>query len=157
MVTLPPHLSLDQSLTLYSPAVLFTIVVSILLSLINIGSTIAFNQILSIGICALLGSYLVSISCVAWRRITSRPLLPCSFSLGRWGLPINLLSLAFLSVAWVMSFFPPTVHPTVEGMNWSCLVFGGVMIGAGAYYWGWAGREGKGQYVGPVEYVRKSD
>lgn len=123
------------------------------MALVNIGSTVAFNQILSLGVCALLGSYLVSIGSVAYRRISRQPLLTAHFKLGRWGLPLNLISLAFLAVAWVISFFPPMVNPPVEAMNWSCLVFGTVMIGAGGYYAGWA----RHVYVGPVEYVRKSE
>ena len=123
------------------------------MALINIGSTVAFNQILSLGICALLGSYLVSIGCVAWRRISGTPLLESYFKLGKLGLPLNLVSMAFLAVAWTMSFFPPTVNPPVEAMNWSCLVFGVVMLTAVFYYVGWA----RHNYVGPVEYVRKSD
>ena len=38
--------------------------VSILLSLINIGSTAAFNSIASLGTYALLSSYIISISCI---------------------------------------------------------------------------------------------
>ena len=122
------------------------------MALVNIGSTVAFNQVLSLGICALLGSYFVSIASVAYRRASSGALLPAQFKLGKWGLPLNLISLVFLGVAWVMSFFPAMVNPPVEAMNWRSLVFGSVMIGAGIYYM----VKARHVYVGPVEYVRKS-
>jgi amino acid transporter len=133
-------------------AVIFTVGFSVLFSLINIGSTVAFNQILSLGVAALLSSYLVSISCVALRRVRKQPLLDRAFNLGSLGLPINLASIAFLLLAFVMSFFPGMAHPTPQTMNWSCLAYGGVLIIGGGYYVFWA----RHQYVGPVEYVRKS-
>ena len=105
-------------------AVLVPICFSCCAALVNIGSTIAFNQVLSLGICALLGSYFVSIACIAWRRISNTPLLPSHFSLGKWGLPMNLISLVFLAVTWAFSFFPPFFEVTPDTMNYSSAVFG---------------------------------
>ena len=133
-------------------AVLFTIAFSVLFSLVNIGSTVAFNQILSLGLAALLSSYAISVGCVAIRRIRGQRLLDSAFSLGRWGLPINLSACAFLLLAFVMSFFPGTNNPTPETMNWSCLAYGGVLIIGGIYYLCFA----RYNYSGPVEYVRLS-
>jgi amino acid transporter len=98
-------------------AVLFTITISCLLSIINIGSLIAFNQITSSSLCALLSPYTVSISCMALKRIHKEPLLQSHLVLGRWGLPINLLSLGFLLLAFIMIFFPPQAHPAAHVMN----------------------------------------
>lgn len=133
-------------------AILFTAAFSILFSLVNIGSTVAFNQILSLGLGSLLASYFISIFCVALRRIRGQPLLPCSFNLGRLGLPINLASLAFLAVGFVMSFFPAAVDPVPQSMNWSSLCFSSVLIIGGIYYAIFA----RHHYVGPVEYTTKS-
>ncbi|EXJ63331.1 uncharacterized protein A1O5_11652 [Cladophialophora psammophila CBS 110553] len=133
-------------------AVLFTVCFSVLFSLVNIGSTVAFNQILSLGVAALLSSYFISIACVTWRRVCNQPLLDRVFDLGRFGIPINLAALAFLALAFTMSFFPGAAHPTPQTMNWSSLAYGSVIIIGGVYYVFWA----RHQYVGPVEYVRKS-
>ncbi|ETI24991.1 hypothetical protein G647_04361 [Cladophialophora carrionii CBS 160.54] len=133
-------------------AVIFTVGFSALFALINIGSTVAFNQILSLGVAALLSSYLVSIGCVAFRRLRKQPLLGRAFNLGPLGLPINLASIAFLLLTFVMSFFPGMGHPIPQTMNWSCLAYGGVLIIGGGYYMFWA----RHHYVGPVEYVRMS-
>ncbi|KAK5104774.1 hypothetical protein LTS08_002666 [Lithohypha guttulata] len=133
-------------------AVVFTAMFTILFSLVNIGSTVAFNQILSLGLGALLISYFISIFCVTLRRIRGQPLLPSSFQLGKLGLPINILSLCFLAVGWVMSFFPAMAHPTPQSMNWSSLTFSSVMI-LGAIYYVLKARH---HYVGPVEYVQKT-
>ena len=131
--------------------VIFTVVVSCLLSLINIGSQIAFNQLTSLGLCAIISSYIVSITCMAIRRIRKQRILPSKFSLGRYGLAINLLSVGFLFLAFTMIFFPPGPNPTPEGMNWAILVYGGVLIFSLTYYV----FRGRFRYAGPVEYVRK--
>jgi len=144
--------TVDKRWEVPTNAVLFTIAFSVLFSLVNIGSTVAFNQILSLGIAALLSSYLISITCVLLRRLRHQPLLPRQFDLGRFGIPVNIASIAFLLLALVMSFFPGMAHPTTVTMNWSCLVYGGTLI-IGVVYYLFVARH---NYVGPVEYVRKS-
>ena len=134
-------------------AVIFSVTISSLLALINIGSIITFNQITSLGLCALLSSYMVSISCVALKRIRGEPLLPAYFRLGRLGLPINVISLCFLALAYVMIFFPPVIQPPLDAMNWSVVIYFGVLALSATYYF----FRGRHVYVGPVEYVRKSE
>ncbi|PLB53665.1 hypothetical protein P170DRAFT_1749 [Aspergillus steynii IBT 23096] len=53
--------------------------------LINIGSTVALNALITLTIGSLLNSYIVIVACVAWRRISGEPLPPRHWSLGRWG------------------------------------------------------------------------
>ncbi|KAK8086761.1 amino acid transporter [Apiospora phragmitis] len=132
-------------------AVLFTGAVSSLLSVINVGSTIAYNQLTSMGIAALLSSYLVSTSCMALRRVRGRPLLPAHFTLGRAGLVINLVAMGFLLLALIMSFFPPLARPAPDTMNWAILVYSGVVAASLAYYI----PVGRHHYKGPVVYVRQ--
>lgn len=133
-------------------AVIATSVIACLLYCINIGSSVAFNIIASIGLVSLTSSYLISISCITWRRLSQSPLPETEFSLGKWSLPINLLSLAFLSIMSVMLFFPSSPSPPPIAMNWACVVYGAVLLFACSYYI----LSGRKQYVGPVEYVRKS-
>ena len=134
-------------------AIIFTGIVTCLLSLINIGSTTAFNQIISLGVTALISSYLVSTSCMALRRIRGQPLLDASFTLGKAGLPVNLITVAFLSLVFVMSFFPPIRNPSPSTMNWAILVYGVVVLFSLGYY----AIIGRHRYNGPVAYVRKLD
>ncbi|KAF2729568.1 GABA permease [Polyplosphaeria fusca] len=119
---------------------------------INIGSSIAFNIIMSAGSVALVTSYLISISCITLRRLRNLPLLESKFSIGRVGLAVNLLSLAFLILVMVFAFFPPVPDPPAISMNWAIAIYAGVLGIAGLYYIFQARRE----YDGPVEYVRKS-
>lgn len=127
--------------------------VVILLSLINIGSSVAFNQILSLGTGAMLTSYMISIGCVTLKRIRGEPLLPSKFNLGKFGLPINIISMFVLVFLYIMSFFPPQPNPTPATMNWAILAYGVVILWSVVYYFAW----GRKNYVGPVEYVRKGE
>ena len=130
-----------------------TLIITCLIALIPIGSTIAYNNITSLGLGALLSSYIICIGCVTLRRVRKQELLPRRFNLGAFGLPINLLSLAFLLLLFVMIFFPTLPHPTPQSMNWAVLMYGGVMILSLVYFL----IEGRKSYDGPVEYVRKLD
>ncbi|KAF2241287.1 amino acid transporter [Trematosphaeria pertusa] len=132
-------------------SVYVTLLFVVLLSLINLGSSVAYTQVISLGVAAMLTSYIISISCIALKRIRGKLLLPSKFNLGRWGLPVNIISIVFLVYLWVFSFFPAAPHPRVADMNWAVLGYGTVIIFAVLYYLvrGWY------NYVGPVEYVRK--
>ncbi|KAG8168435.1 hypothetical protein KVR01_001184 [Diaporthe batatas] len=131
-------------------AVLVTLLCTILLSLIIIGSTIAFNVITSLGQIGLVSSYIIVIACVFAKRIKGEPLLPSRFSLGKFGFLVNGLALSFLGMAFVFLFFPAAPDPTPAGMNWSCLLFGVILGFSLIYYWIW----GRHVYVGPVEYIK---
>lgn len=132
-------------------AIWSTFIFSAVLSLINIGSPLALNSIISMATGANLSSYIVSIGCVCWRRLTGQPLLPSKFNLGRYGLLINLIAEAFLIVCFVFTFFPPAPHPDAPNMNWAIVAWGGVVCISLVHYY----ISGRHQYVGPVEYVRK--
>ncbi|KAK4894870.1 hypothetical protein LTR27_006992 [Elasticomyces elasticus] len=131
-------------------AVLVTFCCTALLSLINIGSTAAFNAISSMGTNALLTTYIISIGCVVIRRIRGQPLPSRRWSLGRAGLAINMIALAFLMCIWIFLFFPQTTPPGLSTMNWNVLINGGVMIVAIGYYMVYGRRE----YTGPVALVK---
>ena len=95
----------------------------------------------------------MSIGSIAWLRIQGRPLLKSYFSLGRYGLVINILSLLYLMLTFVMVLFPPARDPTLQGMNWSIVIFVGVLMLSGAYYWVSA----RHRYAGPVVLVKRLD
>ncbi|KAM6513953.1 hypothetical protein FALCPG4_015141 [Fusarium falciforme] len=131
-------------------AILTTFLISSLLSLINIGSAVALNSITSLATTSLLSSYIVSIGCMTWRRWTKSPLLRSKFSLGQWGLAINIASEAFLVVIFVLAFMPGNPNPMPSEMNWNILIYSAVTLFSLAYYF----FRGTHQYEGPVVYVR---
>ena len=83
-------------------AIACTIMITIVLSLILIGSSLAFNVIATLFGVALLGSYLTSISTLVYQRFSGSQLPRTSFSLGSFGLPINLATIVFDLFAFVM-------------------------------------------------------
>jgi choline transport protein len=82
--------------------IICTISVTVILSLILIGSSLAFNIIASLFAVALLGSYLTSVSTLAYQRFHRAQLPRSRFSLGRLGLPINIATIAFDLFAFIM-------------------------------------------------------
>lgn len=132
-------------------AIVFTFIVSSLLSLINIGSPVALNSITSLSTTALISTYIVSIGCIIWRRATGQPMLKSPFTLGRWGLAINIASVVFLSFILVVAFMPTSPNPAPELMNWNIAIYGAVMVVSVAYFVA----KGRHHYVGPVAYVRQ--
>lgn len=133
-------------------SILVSWLVSCLLALINIGSTTAFNNVASLSISGVMASYVVSIGCIALKRIRNEPLLPSKFSLGRKkGLAMNLAALGFISFFFVMVMFPIISDPTIVEMNWCVVMFVGVVALALLHYM----VQGRHVYAGPVEYVRK--
>ncbi|KAF1837627.1 amino acid transporter [Decorospora gaudefroyi] len=133
-------------------SVYVTIFFVLLLSLINLGSSVAFMQVISLGVAAMITSYLISIGCVTLKRLRGEPLLPSKFNLGTFGLAINIISVLFLLFLWIFCFFPSVPHPTIADMNWAALGYGATIIFALVYY----AIVGRHVYVGPVEYVSKS-
>jgi amino acid transporter len=137
-------------------SLLITLGVSIILGAINFGSNVALNAILSVSNAALLLSYIVSIGALRLRRLRGEPLLPRRWSLGKWGGPINDITLAFLVVTFFFSFWPSyilTGDPTaLADFNWAIVVLVAVGVLAFAYYFLFGGKH---KYVGPVTLVRQ--
>ncbi|KAK7179191.1 hypothetical protein DPSP01_012091 [Paraphaeosphaeria sporulosa] len=133
-------------------AVYVTVAFVTILSLVQLGSSVAYMQIVSLGAASMITTYMISISCIALKRIRGEPLLPSKFDLGKAGLAINIVALIFLVVLWIFAFWPTSPNPTVETMNWAILGYGIVIIFSSAYYF----IRGRHTYAGPVEYVRKS-
>ncbi|KAK0620409.1 amino acid permease [Immersiella caudata] len=133
-------------------SVILTFIITALLSLINIGSVTAFHAIGSLALNAILGTYLISFSIMILRRFRG-PLPPHRWSLGKYGLFVNIGAAAFLLIVWVFVFFPLTPTVTPETMNWSILMFGCTMTFAVMYYV----LVGKHTYKSPVDLIKRDD
>jgi len=134
-----------------SNAIALTCIITALLSLINIGSATAFNAIISLQVCAIMMTYAVSVACVLYRRIAHPELIPkARWSLGKWGVPVNAIGLAYSSFTFFWSFWPNTTPVDLESFNWSVVLFLGVLFICLVMYV----FKGRKVYVGPVEGVR---
>lgn len=135
-------------------AIALSCLISVLLSLINIGSQVAFNAIISLNVAALMYTYAVSISCVIYRKVAcAETLPPRRWSLGRFGLTVNIIGLLYVVFALFWSFWPPKPSPTARDFNWSVVIFLGVFIISLLMYL----LQGRQHYIGPVVTVQRSD
>ncbi|KAM3520179.1 hypothetical protein MY4038_009525 [Beauveria bassiana] len=115
----------DKKRRIPTNAYIFCGIFSSALSLIYIGSPLAFYAITSLGAVAMVQCYFTSIGCLLWRRIFRLDTIPAaSFSLGRWGVPVNYF-------------------------NWASPIFSLIIIGALIYYF----ITGRKRYLGPVALV----
>lgn len=130
-------------------AVYLTSVGSGVICLINLGSTTAFNIAVSITLLALLSTYMISIGCVLLERVRKQDLPPPGWSLGRWGLPINVFAFVCSGFVIVFSCFLNSVPVTASTANWAPLVWVGVIGVAVVVYL----VHGKKLYTPPVAFV----
>ena len=128
-----------------------SLAVTVLLSLINIGSTVALFAVVSLTIGSLMSSYIITISCVLLKRLRGEPLPPHRWTLGRFGLAVNIGALIFLLPAFVFAFFPLTAQVELSTMNWGVVMFGGIVIFATVFYL----VQGRHQYIPPVVLVKR--
>jgi amino acid transporter len=99
------------------------------LSFIQIGSTAAFNAILSLSTLGLYISYLIPLVLLVLKRFTGPQDIPLgTFSLGKFGLPMNLLAILFATYFVIFLPFPATVPVSAENMNYAGPVLGFVLL-----------------------------
>lgn len=132
-------------------AVCVSLAVSSLLSLINLGSSVALNAINSLGGVSILCSYFVTISCLVHRRLQGAPLPPHRWTLGRAGLYINIAALLFLLPIIFFAFWPLAQPVTASNMNWSSIMFCGTLMFAILYYF----FKARHVYTGPVVNMKR--
>lgn len=89
----------------------------VLLSLINIGSAVAFNAILSLSTLALYVSYLIPIVLLVMKRFRKESIGLGPWNLGRWGLAINLYAVIFGVFVVIWLPFPSVCIPTTSFMR----------------------------------------
>ena len=143
--------------------ILVTAVISVLLSFINLGSSVAFANIVNLSIGGLYASYFIVCSLLLWRRLQgissydSRAAMISSESLqwGPWkvsgvfGVANNMFACVYLLVLWFFSFWPSSVEVNAQSMNFSSVTFGGTVLFAVSWYL----VRGRYTYHGPVVEV----
>jgi amino acid transporter len=130
-------------------SVAFSLILTIIIALINLGSSEALSVIFSLYTSALIGSYVITISCALLHRLQGRRLPLAGFSLGTWGVLCNCIALIFLIPIFIFSFFPTAPKPTASAMNWASTLVGGIVLLATGYYVAW----GQKLYSPPEETV----
>ncbi|KAK5694057.1 hypothetical protein LTR97_009676 [Elasticomyces elasticus] len=125
---------------------LFSCLLSACLALIYIGSDVAFYAITSLGTASLLQCYIFSIGCVLWRRLTHPETLPpARFSLGRYGVPVNVAAVLYSLWSFFWCFWPQSQPVTAGGFNWAGPLYILALIVSALYY-----IRARHRYRGPV-------
>lgn len=76
------------------------------------------------------------------------------FRLGRAGVPLTIVALAYSVVGWIFSFWPPTAAVTVTNFNWSLVVYFGTILLAMIWWIAYA----RHTYTGPkIEFPERMD
>ncbi|MCJ1283182.1 hypothetical protein MMC26_002509 [Xylographa opegraphella] len=154
----------DQRTTIPIWSVVTTTIISCLLSLINLGSSTAFDDIISIAVAGLYSSYLVTLSLLLYCRCTGGIGLSSGppgmltntagarLTWGPWRVPglygiiINGFACAYLTTAFFFTFWPDTRAPSAKEMNYSSVMLGGAILFSVVYYLVW----GRSDYSGPI-------
>lgn len=132
-------------LPLYSLAL--TAFITVLLALINIGSTQAFNAVVSLVVAGFLGSYVIPIALLLYTRVRNPTSLNWGpWVLGRWGVACNISGLIWTIIVFFFSFWPTVVPVDKTSMNYSSLLWGGTTVFGIIFYIVY----GKRTWVGPV-------
>ncbi|KAI9843919.1 MAG: hypothetical protein M1838_002415 [Thelocarpon superellum] len=134
-------------------AVTLIVCLSFLWGLINLGSTTAFSAVISFTTSVLNISYITPIIVIALRRMGPKPVPWGPWRLGRFGLAINCVAIAFVAFTSVFLFFPTYQPVTPVNMNYASLLFGAALIFA-LLCWMVYGRK---NYHGPLREIQAQD
>ncbi|KAL8829992.1 MAG: hypothetical protein Q9191_001688 [Dirinaria sp. TL-2023a] len=138
----------DQRTSLPLYTIALTTLTSLLLALINIGSSKAFNALTSLVIAAFYSSFLISAACFLHKQLTTpKAEIPYGlFTLGKASLPVIVLAIIFSVIGIFFSFWPTVSQVSAPTMNWSVVVFGGALTFS-LLFWAVHGRK---VYTGPL-------
>lgn len=107
-------------------------------------------SVISLNVVALMITYMFSIGAVLYRRIRHPELLPsCRWSLGKWGVPVNVAGVLYATHAFFWCFWPESTPVELESFNWAVVMFGAVVVLSFIDYV----IRGRKQYKGPVVLV----
>lgn len=114
-------------------ALILITLVQLLLGLIILGSTSAFNAFVSVGVISLAVSYAIPIGISMWHK-------RAAVSQARWRLPgivgpsVNIIALFWVAFEVVLSSMPTALPVTEVSMNYASVVFVGFLALSGIWY-----------------------
>ena len=147
--------------------------IACLIGLINLGSSTAFNDVISLSVSSLYASYIISEALLLWRRCTGAIRSPNSLSSitspdsageanqlvwgpfhlpGIFGIAVNSFAIIFGLIIFFFSFWPVATPVDAAHMNFSVLMTGFVVLFAIVYYVVWARKSYKGPIVEVTPY-----
>ena len=151
----------DQRQKVPIRAIWLALVIVMLLSLLNIGSTTAFGAITALSSMGLYFSYAAAIASMLYARWEDRHgrvrLKLGEWTLGRWGVYINSFALIYSLYVMVFLPFPSTLPVTGQNMNYCGPIFGFVLLFALGLWFTYANKHWKGPNVAIIDFVKAQD
>lgn len=123
--------------------------IAAILSLIQLGSDTAFNVLVSLATLGIMSTYCISIGCVLLKRLRHEQLPPARWSLGRYGMIINVYAVLYSAFIVVLCCFPLNLPVTTASAQWAPLIWVAVIVLAAALYVVY----GRRVYTPPVDFV----
>jgi len=122
----------DKRLDVPLWGIILSTVVDCLLGLIYFGSTAAFNSFTGVATICLSTSYGIPIliSLLRGRKLLKHS----SFSLGKFGFAINILTVCWICLAVMLFCMPVAIPVTAQSMNYASVVFSGFASISVAWY-----------------------
>ena len=112
--------------------IVFVFFIDSLLILLQLASTTAFTNIISVATLGYQISYLMPI---LLRCTAARKTFPLGeFNLGRFGVVIAIISSIWLIITSIFMFFPAQYPVTQDNMNYAVVIIGGIFILAASYW-----------------------
>uniref|UniRef100_A0A8H8CJW4 Amino acid transporter n=1 Tax=Psilocybe cubensis TaxID=181762 RepID=A0A8H8CJW4_PSICU len=113
-------------------AYLLSLSIQLLLGLIFLGSTAAFNAFVGVAVICLGASYAMPIAIsVANGR---RDMQDAPFNLGKWGFAINIFAIVWVVFEIVLFSMPAVIPVTETSMNYASVVFVGFAVISAVWY-----------------------
>lgn len=130
-----PH-QIDARISVPVNATLATALINMLMALISLGSTTAFNAFTGLTVAGFYSAFMISAAVMLHKRLTTPAdrIMWGSFRLGKAGVPITIIALMYSVVGWLFSFFPPETPVTAANWNWSFVVYWSVLLLAGVWW-----------------------
>lgn len=131
MIFSPWLAKVDERFRVPTNSVVFTVLFTLVMSLINIGSTTAFNAFLSVSVVALMATYTLSVACIFVKRLRGEPFPPARWrlfgknsdvnigtgGLGKYGPFVNAMALVYSLWAFFWGFWPLGNHPDAASVS----------------------------------------
>ncbi|KAI2610543.1 putative amino acid permease [Hypoxylon sp. NC1633] len=136
-------------------AILWSAAIIMVLGLINLGSTTAFNALVSLALLGQYTTYVLPTIFILYRRVflADKKNIPYGpWELGKWGVPVNLFTIAFSFITIGFNVLPPYFPVTATNMNYAGVVFGAALIICGIL-WVIMGHK---HYAGPIKEVMEN-
>ena len=118
--------------------------IAMVLSLLNMGSHTAFSVFVALSTLGLYQSYLVAIGCMVYARWRGG-VENVGWSLGRWGIAINVVAMIYSAHTIVFLAFPFGLPVNAATMNYALPINAAVFIIALGLWFGWAKDNWKGE------------